>query len=93
MKIRKGFYANIAVIQFTYWFNKQNNTFIKAFSETMEGTPLVTIDFGDLNAEVIFEYSFQLGEIHQEAVTENRFAIRSNRFPLPPKNDPNYSFD
>ncbi|UII27625.1 hypothetical protein LVD15_04145 [Fulvivirga maritima] len=92
MKIFRAFYANIAVIQYTFHFNKEHETEIKAYSEHLEGVPFVTIDFGDLNAELVFKFSFRLGEIHKEVQLKNDFLLDMEQYPLPPKEDKNYKY-
>jgi hypothetical protein len=93
LKISTAFYADIAVIQFTYWFNKQNNTSITAFAEIKGGVPFVTIDFGSLDFEIIFKYTLRLGEIQHELTQKDKFSLDYKDFPLPHKDDSNYSFD
>jgi hypothetical protein len=63
MKIKSAFYADIAIIQFTYWFNNKNNTQICVYAECKEGVPFVEIDFRDTDKELIFKYALRLGEI------------------------------
>lgn len=90
MKIQQVFFANIAVIQFTFWFNKQNKTKISAISEHKEGVPFVTIDFGNLNPELVFQYAYNLGKIQKDLISKNIFAIDDINYPLPSKEDELY---
>jgi hypothetical protein len=63
MKAKKIMYAISAVTQFTYKFNKENNTNIENTEEILDGSPFVTVDFKDTPFQLIFTYTYELGRI------------------------------
>lgn len=93
MKISSAFYADIAVVQFTHWFNNQNNTQICAYAEYKEGVPFVEIDFKNTNSELIFKYTLRLGEIQNELSQNEKYSLDYIKYPLPPKEDEKYRLD
>lgn len=93
MKIKSAFYADIAVIQFTHWFNNQNHTEICAYAEVKGGVPFVEIDFKDTSKELIFKYSLQLGEIQNELSQKEKYSLDYLKYPLPSKEDEKYRLD
>lgn len=93
MKTTNAFYADIAVIQFTYWFNNQNNTKICAHAEYKAGVPFVEIDFKDTSKELIFKYTLRLGEIQNELSQKEKYSLDYLQYPLPPKEDEKYRLD
>jgi len=93
MKISSAFYADIAVIQFTHWFNTQHNTQICAYAELKEGVPFAEIDFKDTDKELIFKYTLRLGEIQNELSQKEKYSLDYLKYPLPPKEDKKYRLD
>lgn len=93
MKISSAFYADIAVIQFTYWFNHQNNTQICTHAQAKGGVPFVEIDFKDTSKELIFKYTLRLGEIQNELSQKEKHSLDYLKYPLPPKEDEKYRLD
>jgi hypothetical protein len=84
MKITEVMYANLAAKQFAHKFNQIYNTQVKVFLETKEGTPFVTIDFGDTPENLIFKFGYELGEIQERLTSKNELMLPIDQYPLPP---------
>ncbi|MDV7698684.1 hypothetical protein N6B72_17300 [Chryseobacterium soli] len=86
MKVKKIMYAPTAVIQFTYKFNKENNTNIERESvEYLDGSPFVTIDLKETNQNLIFEYSYELGRIQNYLAKKREELLPLQDYPFPPE--------
>ncbi|GAA5083595.1 hypothetical protein GCM10023210_02410 [Chryseobacterium ginsengisoli] len=84
MKVRKIMYAPTAVTQFTYRFNKENNTDIERESvEYLDGSPFVTIDFKDTDQDLVFEYSYELGRIQNYLARIRKELLPLEDYPFP----------
>jgi hypothetical protein len=84
MKVTEVMFAELAVEQYSYWFNKKYGTTIKHSSEVKEGVPFVTIDFGDTSKELIFKFSFELGKIQKRLMKSGDFMLPVDEYPFPP---------
>ncbi|MDR6919761.1 MULTISPECIES: hypothetical protein [Chryseobacterium] len=89
MKAKKIMYAWAAVIQFTYKFNKENNTHIKYTSEVLDGSLFVTIDFKETPFQLIFEYTYELGSIQNHLAGKREQFLPLESYPFPPEDDKN----
>lgn len=79
-------YAPTAVTQFTYRFNKENNTDIERESvEYLDGSPFVTIDFKDTDQDLVFEYSYELGKIQNYLARIREELLPLEDYPFPPE--------
>ncbi|MFP9112389.1 hypothetical protein ACLI1A_00485 [Flavobacterium sp. RHBU_3] len=87
MKISEIMYAPMAVEQYTFKFNKENNTDISVTDEVLDGSPFVYIDFKDTTPELIFKYSYTLGEIQGYLATHQKRWLPVEDYPLPPDED------
>lgn len=76
-------YAISAVTQFTYKFNKENNTNIENTEEILDGSPFVTVDFKDTPFQLIFTYTYELGRIQYRLEKEEEF-LPLEQYPFPP---------
>ncbi|WP_185289715.1 hypothetical protein [Chryseobacterium lactis] len=83
MKAKKIMYAISAVTQFTYKFNKENNTNIENTEEILDGSPFVTVDFKDTPFQLIFTYTYELGRIQYRLEKEEEF-LPLEQYPFPP---------
>ena len=79
-------YAISAVTQFTYKFNKENNTNIENTEEILDGSPFVTVDFKDSPFQLIFTYTYELGRIQYrlEKEEEEEEFLPLEQYPFPP---------
>ncbi|WP_129056846.1 MULTISPECIES: hypothetical protein [unclassified Chryseobacterium] len=80
-------YAISAVTQFTYNFNKENNTNIENTEEILDGSPFVTIDFKDTPFQLIFTYTYELGRIQYRLEKEEEEFLPVAQYPFPPDED------
>lgn len=87
MKAKKIMYAISAVTQFTYNFNKENNTNIENTEEILDGSPFVTIDFKDTPFQLIFTYTYELGRIQYRLEKEEEEFLPVGQYPFPPDED------
>lgn len=87
MKAKKIMYALSAVTQFTYKFNKENNTNIENTEEILDGSPFVTIDFKDTPFQLIFTYTYELGRIQYRLEKEEEEFLPLEQYPFPPDED------
>lgn len=88
MKVKKIMYSPIAVVQFTYKFNKENNTNIERESiEYLDGSPFVTIDFKETDQNLIFEYSYELGRIQNYLAKRGEELLPLEDYPFPPEQE------
>lgn len=76
-------YAISAVTQFTYKFNKENNTNIENTEEILDGSPFVTVDFKDTPFQLIFTYTYELGRIQYRLEKEEEF-LPLEEYAFPP---------
>lgn len=93
MKIERPFFANIAAIQYTYWFNCKYQTDISIRIEHKEGVPFAIISSDQINRDLIFEFAYRLGEIQAELTAKKVYTLAFDKFPLPPKNEGLYYWD
>lgn len=77
-------YAISAVTQFTYKFNKENNTNIENTEEILDGSPFVTVDFKDTPFQLIFTYTYELGRIQYRLEKEEEEFLPLEHYPFPP---------
>lgn len=77
-------YAISAVTQFTYKFNKENNTNIENTEEILDGSPFVTVDFKDTPFQLIFTYTYELGRIQYRLEKEEEEFLPLEQYPFPP---------
>ncbi len=77
-------YAISAVTQFTYKFNKENNTNIENTEEILDGSPFVTVDFKDTPFQLIFTYTYELGRIQYRLEKEEEEFLPLEQCPFPP---------
>ncbi|KPH14716.1 hypothetical protein [Chryseobacterium sp. ERMR1:04] len=85
MKVKKIMYAPTAVTQFTYRFNRENNTSIEKESvEYLDGSPFVTIDFKETNQDLVFQYSYELGRIQNYLARRGEELLPLDDYPFPP---------
>jgi len=89
MKAKKIMYAWAAVKQFTYKFNKENNTHIEYTSEVLDGSLFVTIDFKETPFQLIFEYTYELGRIQNHLAGKREQFLPLESYPFPPEDDKN----
>jgi len=87
MKLRKIMYAPSAVTQFTYRFNKENNTNIKNTDEVVDGSPFVTIEFKDTPVELILEYVYELAGIQEYLGIHRKNLLPLKDYPFPPDDE------
>lgn len=80
-------YAPSAVTQFTYRFNKENNTHIEHTDEVIHGSPFVTVDFKETSRELVFEYSYELGCIQNYLAAERLQLLPLADYPFPPETE------
>lgn len=89
MKAKKIMYALAGVIQFTYKFNKENNTHIEYTREILDGSLFVTIDFKETPFQLIFEYTYELGRIQNYLAGKREEFLPLESYPFPPEDDKN----
>lgn len=89
MKAKKIMSAPSAVEQFTYRFNKENNTNIEHTDEILDGSPFVTIDFKETPFQLIFEYTYELGRIQYHLEKEDKDFLPLDSYPFPPEDGKN----
>lgn len=88
MKVKKIMYAPTAVTQFTYRFNKENNTNIQRENvEYLDGSPFITIDFKETNQDLVFEYSYELGRIQNYLAKRGEELLPLSDYPFPPEQE------
>ena len=85
MKVTKIMYAPTAVTQFTYRFNKENNTHIEHTHEIIEGSPFVTIDFKETSRDLVFHYAYKLGRIQNYLAQKGEELLPLADYPFPPE--------
>ncbi|GAA5083605.1 hypothetical protein GCM10023210_02430 [Chryseobacterium ginsengisoli] len=79
-------YAPSAVTQFTYKFNKENNTDIEKESvEFLDGSPFVTIDFKNTSVELMLEYTYELAGIQEYLGIKRESLLPLKDYPFPPE--------
>ena len=79
-------YAPSAVTQFTYKFNKENNTDIEKESvEFLDGSPFVTIDFKNTSVELMLEYTYELAGIQEYLGIKREDLLPLKDYPFPPE--------
>lgn len=80
-------YAPSAVTQFTFKFNKENNTNIENSDEVIDGSPFVTIDFKETSFQLIFEYTYELGRIQNNLAKKKESLLPLEHYPFPPEQE------
>jgi hypothetical protein len=91
MKIEKVFFADTALIQYTYKFNQKNKTEISLKIEHKEGVPFSVIDFKDVNKELIFDFAYNLAIIQKELSDKQITYLDTRTYPMPDISDENYT--
>lgn len=87
MKVKKIMYAPTAVTQFTYNFNKENNTNIENTDEVIDGSCFVTIDFKNTSQDLVFKYSYELGVIQHYLAKKGEDWLPLADYPFPPEQE------
>lgn len=87
MKVTKIMYSGIAVKQLAFSFNEKHGTNISVDIDMREGNSFVTIGFGEISEEMIFEFSFELGKTQKLLMTTKEFMLPLGKYPLPPETD------
>jgi len=87
MKATRIMYAPPAVIQFTYKFNKENNTNIENTDEIIDGSPFVTIDFKETSFQLIFVYTYELGRVQSHLARIKEQFLPLEQYPFPPDDE------
>lgn len=89
MKAKRIMFSSLAVEQFTYKFNKENNTHIEYTNEILEGSLFVTIDFKEIPFQLIFDYTYELGKIQAHLATKEEDFLPLESYPFPPEDGKN----
>lgn len=66
MKVRIIFSQILKLVMLAELFNKVHGTSIQTEVEVIDGTCFVLVNFGECNAEQIFDFAFQLGFLENE---------------------------
>ncbi len=89
MKVTEIMFSGLAAKQYTYFFNKENNTTIKISTESKEGITFVTIDFSDTHIDLALSFMYKIGEIQEGLRIDRELLLPIGKYPLPSKEEEN----
>lgn len=92
MKVTQLVYAPTAARQYTYRFNKENNTAIEVTDEVIDGSSFIYIDFKNTSGQLIHQYSYELGRIQSYLSKKGESWLPVADYPFPPDPEDDFKF-